>query len=256
MIDYRDFAHRFAARDGRWGLMKLFLRQWDLPRKGADRVPLADIKAAEKRLGFGLPAALMEWYRLPFNPVVLSPHLFWTDLRMPGELRAWPRRTGNQLVVFLADYQGCREWAFSVADAGRDDPPVYFGTTQGGWPPNRWKQQSKSLSAFLQQLLMVRSVDFAWRYPACAQANQDAPWGRLKSVFQDIGFGPWLEYGSACRLFGGPDALLLVDSAPPWGPAYNFVLNARTAKARDRITQLPGVKWGVGRRGTWVEVGV
>lgn len=246
-VDYRTFAERFSARPDRWGLMTEFQKAWKLPHRGAKAVPTANLNRAEKRLGFGLPLAFREWLQLPSNPYFLNARLFWTHLIWPKELEVWPKKaTRNGLVVFKREYQNCGEWAFRVADAHLDDPPVYFGSTdrETAMKTAEWKLQADTFSGFMLHLLMVRSVDFATKFHACKDKATAADWKRVGKQFADVGFPPWLEYGEKCRLFGGLDCLLLTRSDPPWGSEKGLTLNARTAAAREAATQASGLKWG------------
>ena len=215
-------------------------------RAGAKTVPTATLNRAEKRLVFGLPLAFREWLQLPSNPYFLKPKLFWTQQIWPRELEVWPEKAKkNGLVVFKREYQNCAEWAFRVADAHLDDPPVYVGgTDEPAMKPADWQLQSDTFSEFMLHLLMVRSVDFASKFHACKDKATAADWKRVGKRFTDIGFLPWLEYGKECRLFGGPDCLLLTRSNPPWGSAKDLTLNARTAAARELVTEATGITWG------------
>ena len=245
-VDYASFAERLAAREDRWGLMTEFQKTWKIPRTGAEIVSTATLDRAEKRLGFAIPLALREWYQLPGNPYRLKPRIFWSHMVWPKELAVWPARASKKgLIVFKTEYQNCCEWAFRVADAHLDDPPVYYGSTDSevGQKPDDWQLQADTISGFFLQLLMVRSVDFACTYHACKTKVPATDWKRLGKHFADVGFPPWLEYGEKCRLFGGTDCLLLTRTNPPWGSAKDLVLNAHSAEARQNATDATGLKW-------------
>jgi hypothetical protein len=234
--------------------MEEFLRDWDLPRSAGEGVPASEIAQAEERLGFRLPAAYKEWCRLPFNPFVSEPRLFWTHMRWPADLRVWPDEAGEDgLVVFKAEYQHCCEWAFRVRDAGQEDPPVLIGGTEGEMVVDQWRQQSATFSGFMLQLLMVRSVNFAPRASACKRIAPEGTWDTIQKQFRSLGFPNWLEYGERCQLFGGRDILLLIDSGPPWGPAHQLSVNARNIEALEEVTNLLGFKWDRPAVGTWIE---
>jgi hypothetical protein len=48
----------------RWKRTADLIAEWQRPLREGDGLPLADIEAAERRLGFRLPEALREWYLL------------------------------------------------------------------------------------------------------------------------------------------------------------------------------------------------
>jgi hypothetical protein len=243
-VDYHKFAIRFAARKTRCGLMLKFLRNWNHPRKGAKLVPSAKIDRAEKRLGFALPAALKEWYWLPFNPFFLKPRLFWTRLVYPEHLEVWPEGAAKDgLIVFQQEYQLCCEWAFLVRDAHLPDPPIYYGNTEDELPLKKWKLQSSSLSGFFLELLMLRSVFYGRRFAVVKDRVNKATWKKVADGFTDLGFPVWLEYGKHCRLVGGEDCLLAIRPNPPWGREVDLYLGARTGRALDRVTDMLCVEW-------------
>ncbi len=244
-IEYSSFDTRRRTQSNRWALMREFLCDWDLPHDGAESVPNDEITDAESRLGFALPQALKEWYQLPFNPFFLDCKLFWTHLTWPLDLKIWPENAANDgAIVFKTEYQCCCDWAFLVKEAHLTDPPVYIGVADDGVALQDWELQNATLSEFMLQLLMVRSVDFASRFHACKSSVDEGLWGTVERNFSDVGFPPWLEYGTDCRLLGGVDCLLLVRSSPPFVDEERALcLNARTAQARYEVRRVLGIEW-------------
>lgn len=244
-VDYGGFADRLAAAGDRWALMREIQQEWNVPWAGAQGYSAAEIAAAEARLGT-LPAALKTWYTLPSNPYFLKPRLFWTHLKTPGDLEAWPEDAprSEALLVFQTEYQNCCEWAFRAGDAALPDPPVLIGSTDGGVPPAEWQVQNETLSEHLLQLLLVRLVHFGPKYYAAQKVLTPELDARLAAHFPELGLPTWQEYGPECRQRGGRDVLLLHNAQPPFAyPEHALYLGARSYRGLARATKLLDIDW-------------
>ncbi len=245
MLDYGNWANRLQARKDRWGLMKEFCQEWDLPIDGAEAIPSSILTSAEQRLDCPMPLAFKEWCQLPFNTFFLKPRLFWTHLTEPEELEIWPPGAAKDgLIVFKTEYQGCAEWAFLVRDAHLDDPPVYVGdTVQINKGVEDWQLQSQSFSEFMLQLLLVRMVHFDGRFHACVEEASGDLLAKANACFPDAGFPVWLEYGDECRLHAGADTFVLSNCHTPFGGRQDLCLNSLSRDGREMASKLLEIEW-------------
>ncbi len=103
----------------RWRLVEEFIDTWYRPLAPGDGCAEKEITAAERRLGFRLPAALREWHTLAgrredvfssFNRLIPV-----SALEIDGERDA---------LIIQRECQNCEQWAIRRADLGLDDPPV------------------------------------------------------------------------------------------------------------------------------------
>jgi hypothetical protein len=241
LIDYGTFSERLEKQTANWELTVSFLKEWNLYEESAEPVESSEITEAETRLG-ELPQAFKEWLQLPYNPFFIKPRLFWTWLVYPDELEIWHPQ-GNpekQFVVFKQEYQQCCEWAFRAEDLPLENPPVYWGLTDDDFPAEEWRKQNNTFSDFMLQLLIVRTVTGA-KY--CAESDDKSLLQKIPSLYKDMGFASWLEYGEGCRLFGGEDVILLLDSKPPWGDDKILRLAARSLEGLQKAKAAFGIEW-------------
>jgi hypothetical protein len=154
-------AYRRAAHDPplellwaspRWRRLEGLVRKWYArPLGPRDGESLNAIRAAERRLGITLPAALREWYRLvgrrlehvQDHPIKLG------DLKIDGDV----------LVVY-GENQYVVTWGFKLTDLPHDDPPGYVADHTGAMRP--WVREHETLSEMLLALTMSETVLGSW----------------------------------------------------------------------------------------------
>lgn len=103
----------------RWQPLLEFARRWRAsPLTQEDGLPLERVVAREEELGFRLPAALREWYRLVGSTLRdVQDHPVRLD-----ELKLEERK-----LIFHVENQGCFFWLILERDLETDDPPVHGG---------------------------------------------------------------------------------------------------------------------------------
>jgi hypothetical protein len=109
----------------------------------------SELKAAEKRLGFSLPAELRAMYRLAGRRRDL--HGAHDRLALPGNLM-----TVNKALVFYEASDRTAAWAIRRSDVALDDPPV---VTAHNEPPFAWSTDHDSVSAFFFTELLWQHVN-------------------------------------------------------------------------------------------------
>jgi uncharacterized protein (TIGR02996 family) len=136
-----------TRRVERWRLVEEFIDVWYSPLQAADGFSEEKLTATEKRLGFGLPAALREWYALAGRRKDV-----WSNqdyLVLPHALEI--DRKSNTLIICFEN-QGCAKWGIRSSDLGQEDPPIIeLGADV---------QASPTTSAFACQVLLYE-VKFA-----------------------------------------------------------------------------------------------
>jgi hypothetical protein len=107
-----------------------------------DRLPEAEIRAAEERLGVRLPHALRLYYQRAGRFAAINEA--FNRLLPPAELRIEVER-----LVFYEEQQGAFAWGIRLDDGELEDPPVH----QGAWdPPAKqwtWRLEQPQLTGFL-----------------------------------------------------------------------------------------------------------
>ncbi|MFI9465470.1 hypothetical protein [Streptomyces xiamenensis] len=212
VIDYGRFAARLrqareraAADPGRrWALLDQVQREWGYTDPGGDPVwRPGDGENTDEGVDPSLPvpAALTEWWDTPVNSFAHRPRLYWVHTQ-------WPPATteDGRMCVFLSEYQYCNEWAYPVAEAGRDDPRVLVRTDRDTWEP-----QAASLSEFLLHLALERlPAHFGFTAVLDHEDLEADPavLDRLRAAYPGMGLLPWHELGSDAVLYGGPDVVI------------------------------------------------
>ncbi|MFJ8728916.1 hypothetical protein [Streptomyces bauhiniae] len=267
MIDYGDFAARLARvmprPDGttpdecsahladtapRWELLRQFQEEWgyEVPAD-ADEWRHEPVTSPD----LPIPAALDQWWALPYNSFVHSPRLYWTNPEYPPTPRPDPTGYGTsaglpadttlvpagadrRVCVFQAEYQYCNEWGYPAADAGLPDPRVLVSDSQDGW-----LLQARSISEFFLQLAVHRlPAHYGWTVHA--DDDTDRIVARTKSELTPLGFLPWRELAQEITVYGAPDALVFHDAG--YGD-HELTVHARTAEALVRLGERMGVDW-------------
>ncbi|MEW2316666.1 hypothetical protein [Streptomyces bauhiniae] len=262
MIDYGDFAARlartrpgpderascFAPTAPRWELLRQFQEEWgyEVPA-GAEAwqhepAPSPDLP---------IPAALDQWWALPYNSFVHSPRLYWTNPEYPPTPRPDPTGYGTpaglpadsplvppgadrRVCVFKAEYEYCNEWGYAAADAGLADPRVLVSDSEEGW-----LLQADSISEFFLQLTVHRlPAHYGWTVHGDDDTERIVAW--VKSELPPLGFRPWRELAQEITVYGAPDALVFHDAGHG---DFELTVHARTAEALVRLGERIGVDW-------------
>ncbi|MBW8806303.1 MAG: hypothetical protein JF587_21000 [Catenulisporales bacterium] len=268
-IDYGRFADRLAAQRAsqdpakRWDLYREFQQEWGYVPTGGERweggdpVDPDDEELDEDELEAlvppeKIPAALSEWWKLPFNSFADSWPMYWTNPVWPPTWRPDPSGYGvaegleadSPLVVdpkdlrlccFNAEYEYCNEWAYLSAEAHLPDPRVFVSVEHG------WELQADSLSEFFLLLAATRlPASLGWT--ASPDDDFDAVAARVRATMPALGFHPWRELMSTKVFHGGRDVLAMVD---PTGQDVQLCLYGRSREALERATASLGGEWSI-----------
>ncbi|MCO6010510.1 hypothetical protein NE236_36680 [Actinoallomurus purpureus] len=267
-----EFAEHLADTGPRWDLLRVFQEEWGYEPPGGEpawpRWSESEHEAYVRRLRaewtgeeedafarcdltLPVPAALDEWWDLPFNSFTYRPRLYWTNPEWPPTVRPDPSGYGvsdglppdspfvapdddHRVCVFKAEYQYCNEWGYLAAEAGLPDPRVLVSSEDG------WVVQAGSISEFFLQLAVMRlPAHFGWTvrlYEA-----EPGVVDRVRRDFPELGLLPWRELGSRAVVHGAPDALIYLDDG---GYAdFSFLVHARTRTALEEVARTLGVDW-------------
>ncbi|GAB3987242.1 hypothetical protein GCM10029978_105210 [Actinoallomurus acanthiterrae] len=267
-----EFAAHLADTGPRWELLRTFQEEWGYEPPGGEprwprwsedehRAYVRRLKAestgeeddafADVDLALPIPAALDEWWDLPFNSFTYQPRLYWTNPVWPPTVRPDPTGYGvsdglppdnpfvgpdddHRVCVFKAEYEYCNEWGYPAADAALADPKVLV-SVEGGWV-----MQSRSISEFFLQLAVMRlPAHFGWsvRLYEAAPELED----RIRRTFPELGLLPWRELGSRTVAYGAPDAIVYLDDGGYVD--FPFMVHARTRTALADLARTLGVDW-------------
>ncbi|GAA0354895.1 hypothetical protein NE235_11740 [Actinoallomurus spadix] len=267
-----EFAEHLADTGPRWELLRAFQEEWGYePPGGEPRWPRwseSEHRAYVRRLeaewtgeeddefagvdpALPIPAALDEWWDLPFNSFTYRPRLYWTNPEWPPTVRPDPTGYGSsrglppgnpfvgpdddhRVCVFKAEYQYCNEWGYLAAEAALPDPKVLVSVDDG------WVVQARSISEFFLQLAVDRlPAHFGWSI----RLYDPAPGlvDRIRREFPELGLLPWRELSANTVTYGAPDAIIYLDD----GGVVDFplVVHARTRTAIEDLARTLGVDW-------------
>jgi hypothetical protein len=127
----------------RWKQTADLIAEWQRPLDESDGLPLADIEAAERRLGFRLPEALREWHLLAGRRAARS-----------NESGLYPLShitLRDNFVVFYHMIFPDTTWGYSLEDANLDDPDILvdMGLIPFLRSKTTWMRSHSSLNQFL-----------------------------------------------------------------------------------------------------------
>ncbi|MFB4317539.1 HEAT repeat domain-containing protein [Actinomadura sp. 21ATH] len=270
MIDYGRFSDRLRARTSRWELLREFQEEWGyrvpegatpwprwaedeheayVRRLKAEHTGEEDDRFARVDLSLPVPAALDEWWDLPFNSFTYSARLYETNPEWPPTLRPDPSGDGpaegvplagpdgdHRVCVFMAENQYCNEWGYLAAEAGSEDPRVLV-STEGGW-----RVQSRSISEFFLQLAVHRlPASLGWSAQLGAD-DFDGPFEERLAELPEMGLPPWWEFEADAVAHGAPDAIV-------WHNRSGYVdwpveVQARSRDAMDAVLARLGARPG------------
>ncbi|MEU8006956.1 hypothetical protein AB0B66_37835 [Catellatospora sp. NPDC049111] len=209
MLDGLDALHALCGedRDRRrgWEFVRGQAAAYGRPLAEGDGVDADRLRAAEKRLGIALPAALCEAHLLFGRRTDLT--RVQDRLLAPGQLL----RDAEGVLVFRVENQYCASWGVPAEAVDRDDPPVLMGT--GG----RWLPYTDRLSIALVEMVLSEAmfsadeanVDNRYDMDDAASAALRATFVRLPLPDLPLWAAP---DGPPVRWFAGPDVLLREDS--------------------------------------------
>ncbi|MFI0809525.1 hypothetical protein [Streptomyces echinatus] len=269
-----EFAAHLADTAPRWELLRRFQEEWgyEVPE---DAVPWQRWSESEHReylrrlkseargedgdddpfesvdLSLPIPAALDEWWELPFNSFTHSPRLYWTNPEYPPTLRPDPGGYGvagglsddsalvpagadRRVCVFKAEYEYCNEWGYPAAEAALPDPRVLVSVEEG-----EWALQAGSLSEFFLQLAVQRLPSYyGWTVYGGEDTERILAW--VKDELPTLGFRPWRELGQHITVYGAPDALVFHDTG--YGD-FELIVRGRTEEALLALGTRMGLDW-------------
>ncbi|MEU6040732.1 hypothetical protein ABZ801_35575 [Actinomadura sp. NPDC047616] len=241
IIDYGRFAERLAADRPVLQLLDEVQREWGYEDPGGE--PL--VTRAGEAPGYEpdesdpVPAALVEWWDSPVNSFAFRPRLYWThSVWPPSGPDSLDDPPGDEIRVFMAEYQYLNQWGYLASEAHLPDPKVLVSSFDG------WVVQSRSVSEFFLQLAMERlPATFGWSFRVRrAEVEADpAIVERLQAAYRDIGLLPWQEAGTDALTYGGPDVLIRHGRGP--GADFAVVVQARTREALVQALDTLGVAW-------------
>ena len=263
MIDYGRFAERLAAQranpdpDRRWDLYREFHAEWGFqpvrePRPHPEYIAslIGQPGTDDPEDDPGIPQALAEWWVLPENswlhggldessahwPPMWCPGGGYGQPLAPDSPLAVPGSADLRTVTFMAEAQYCNEWGYLSAESAVADPKVLV--TLG----KEWEPVAPTVSEFALLLAAVRlPVGLGWQaYPG---DGEDEVAARVRMEWPGMGLPKWREIGAELWLYGGPDAIVMIDEG--WGD-YAFRLCTRTQEAAEAaIAKLGGADWSV-----------
>ncbi|GAA4126481.1 hypothetical protein [Actinomadura keratinilytica] len=175
----------------------------------------------------------------PVNSFAFRPRLYWTHpVWPPSGPDSIADPPGDEIRVFMAEYQYVNQWGYLASEAHLPDPKVLVDSSGG------WVVQSRSVSEFFLQLAMERlPAVFGWSFRVRrAEVEADpAIVERLRTAYRDIGLLPWREAGTDALTYGGPDVLVRHGRGP--GADFAVVVQARTREALVQALDTLGVAW-------------
>ncbi|MGW4690357.1 hypothetical protein ACWEPM_36505 [Streptomyces sp. NPDC004244] len=289
-----DQAREAGAMDpgARWDLLRRFQEEWgyepagdgcppeDLPDEYTSYVARGEAEASTGATGatgatgddpqddgprddgprdvdpsLAIPAALAQWWDLPFNSFTDRSDAYETNPIWPPTVRPDPTGYGVagglsddnpfvgpgedlRMCVFMAENQFCNEWGYPAARAHLSDPQVLVsGVDEDG--RETWVLQSRSVSEFLLQLAVTRlPAAYGW---IVEQGTVDPEVvARLRASLKPMGFLPWRETGSHTEYFGGPDVIVGYNTGQG---DCELVACARTETALGRLAETLGLDW-------------
>ncbi|WP_225826068.1 hypothetical protein [Streptomyces naphthomycinicus] len=262
-IDYGRFGERLEharARGtaARWELLRAFQEEWGYEPSRAEGITLDDPEEDGSESvdpSLPVPAALREWWELPFNSFAGKPRLYWTNPEWPPTVRPDPSGYGTsgglpadnpfvgpdedlRVCVFMAEYEYCNEWGYAAARAALADPPVLVAAADDDGK-EAWLPQSRSVSEFFLHLAVTR-LPAHYGFSAYEGVAEPDLVARLRAALRPLGLLPWRELGSRGEYFGGPDVVVQYD---PCGQDFEFAAYGRTEEALRRLSGTLALGW-------------
>ncbi len=267
---------RTVEGDARWELLRRFQQEWGYESAGAQRWEREEADAHKEYVSglkaelcdavvddgcgdvdrwLAIPAALEQWWDLPFNSFAERAELYETNPVWPPTVRPDPTGYGVcdglsrenvfvgpeedlRVCVFMAENQYCNEWGYPAARSHLADPPVLVSARDDDERP-AWLLQSHSVSEFFLHLAVTRlPAHYGWTVEEGDLGPQDV--ARLRERLRPMGLLPWRELGARTEFFGGPDVIVAHNTG--YGD-FGLVAYGRTEQALRRLAGTLGVDW-------------
>ena len=229
-----------TKEDGHKAYMQNLRREWG----EADGDEPSDVDPS-----LPIPAAIEQWWDLPFNSFTYSADLYYTHPEYPPTVRpdptgygdAGPIPEGSDLVppdadrrvcVFMAEYEYCNEWGYAAADAHLPDPRVLVSVSD-----DEWVLQARSITEFFLLLAFHRLPD-SLGWTLCTDMSEDEE-KRLRAELTQLEFEPWRELEHNTIILGGPDVLAYFDRDHDW----DLTVAGRTPEAITALGDRLGLNW-------------
>ncbi|MEU2250602.1 SMI1/KNR4 family protein [Streptomyces sp. NPDC019224] len=224
-----------ALRDraGAWRFVADFAAYWQQPLQPGDGWSVAEVEAAERRLGLVLPAALREAYLLLGRRTDLTGN--HDTLLRPDELHVV-----DGALVYRVENQGAASWGVLLADLEDDDPGTVMRPDLADKSQERWEAWESSLmvacidmimsETVLYEMIMSETVLYEAGFTDFLEGGADEV--GLVGQFREL---PGL--GREVRWFAGADVLIR--------ELDGFCLNvrARTEEALDQLRDSVSGDW-------------
>ncbi|MEU5052073.1 hypothetical protein [Streptomyces sp. NPDC021096] len=267
---------RTVEGDARWELLRRFQQEWGYEPVGAQRWEREEPDAHKEYVSglkaelcdaavddgpgdvdrsLAIPAALDQWWDLPFNSFADRAELYETNPVWPPTVRPDPTGYGVcdglprenvfvgpdedlRVCVFMAENQYCNEWGYPAARSHLADPPVLVSARDDDEKP-AWLLQSHSVSEFFLHLAVTRlPAHYGWTVEEGDLGPQEV--ARLRERLRPMGLLPWRELGARTEFFGGPDVIVAHNTG--YGD-FGLVAYGRTEQALRRLAGTLGVDW-------------
>ncbi|MFC9329580.1 SMI1/KNR4 family protein [Kitasatospora sp. NPDC057015] len=209
------------SRAEAWRFVADFAASWQQPLQAGDGWSVAEVEAAERRLGLVLPVALREAQLLLGRRTDLTSN--HDTLLKPDELHVV-----DGALVYRVENQGAASWGILLADLDGDDPGTVMRPDLADESQERWEAWESSLTVACIEMVMSETVLFGGGFTDFldAGAEEAGVVGRFREL---------PVVGRDVRWFADADVLIReVD-----GSCLN--VRARTEKALDQLRDsVPG----------------
>ncbi|GAA1222450.1 hypothetical protein GCM10009665_10850 [Kitasatospora nipponensis] len=209
------------SRAEAWQFVAEFAAYWQQPLQPGDGWSMAEIEAAERRLGLVLPVALREAYLLLGHRTDLTSN--HDTLLKPDELHVV-----DGALVYRVENQGAASWGVLLADLNDEDPATVMRPDLADKSQERWDTWESSLTVACVEMVMSEAVLFAGGFTDFLEL--DAEEAGVVGQFRELP-----AVGRDVRWFADADVLIR--------ELDGFCLNvrARTEEALDQLREsVPG----------------
>ncbi|MEU3464534.1 SMI1/KNR4 family protein [Streptomyces sp. NPDC006733] len=171
-----------------------FAAFWQQPLQTGDGWSVAQVEAAERRLGLALPAALRAAYLLLGRRGDLTSN--YDTLLRPDELHVV-----DGALVYRVENQGAACWGIRLADLEQDDPGTVMRLDLADKAQEHWVPWESGLTVACIEMVMSETVLFAGGFTDFLEADADeagvvGQFRQLPVVGRDV------------RWFADPDVLI------------------------------------------------
>ncbi|MFJ7203916.1 SMI1/KNR4 family protein [Streptomyces sp. NPDC098789] len=183
-------SHRGEA----WRFVADFAAHWQQPLRPGDGFAVADIEAAERRLGLDLPAALRETYLLLGRRTDLTSN--HDTLLEPDELHVF-----DGALVYRTENQGAASWGILLAELGDGDPGTVVRADLADKSQERWEAWESSLMTACVEMVMSETVLFSGGFTDFLEEGAEET--QLDGLFPELP-----RVGRDMRWFADADVLI------------------------------------------------